>query len=285
MTLKPNFLVTGAAKSGTTWLHLCLSEHPDVFLPNAKELHYFSYDSRYEKGVAWYEDFFPKNSDQSAIGEVSPSYLCSSEAPERIYQYNPQMKLVCILRNPIERAYSHYCMDLVTGTANPDMAIGLGAQSPYVSWGLYHEQLARYLEFFPREQLKVVLFDDLKANPKAFLTDIYEFLGIDASFSASIMNQPKNTKKSLPKFPKTYRSLKSIYRNLMEVPIARDLLVPLRLKGYFNFFHRLNRGERFPDLTPERKHFLADFYRQDLAKVSTLLDRDLSSWLAAYENA
>ena len=234
--MKPNFLVIGAAKSGTTWLHLCLSEHPDIFLPNAKELHYFSYDSRYEKGPAWYENFFPKDSTQLAIGEVSPSYLSSEAAPERIYQYNPEMKLVCILRNPIERAYSHYCMDLVTGTANPDMSIGLGAQSPYVSWGLYHEQLERYLNFFPRDQLKVVLFDDLKGNPNTFLKEIYDFIEVESSFSASLTNQPKNTKKSLPRFPKTYRYLKSVYRNLMDVPMGSGSAGPPKTQRIFQLF-------------------------------------------------
>ncbi|MCM1981524.1 sulfotransferase family protein [Lyngbya confervoides] len=280
--MQPNFLVTGAAKSGTTWLHLCLSEHPQVFLPDAKELHFFSYDSLYAKGVGWYESFFPRHLTQAAIGEISTSYLPSVSAAERIKAYKPEMRLICILRNPIERAYSHYCMDLRAGRATKDMEVGLGSQSPYVQWGLYHGQLTRYRDQFPPQQLKVLLFDDIQHRPADLLREIYDFLEIDPTFTASLLQTPKNAKRSLPKYPRLYRSALSVYETLTRLPMVQGPLESLRLNGAFDFIHRLNQGEQFPALPRDRSRFLVDHYQSDLECLSHSLGKDLMGWLTPY---
>jgi hypothetical protein len=280
--MSPNFLVIGAAKSGSTWLHICLSEHPEIFLPKAKEIHYFSYENLFAQGVNWYEDFFKPVTTEKAIGEISNSYLPSETAAQRIYEYNPDLKLICILRNPIERAYSHYCMDLRTGIANQDMNIGLGPESPYVKWGLYNEQLKYYRDRFGDDRIKVLLFDDLSRQPEVLLREVYTHLQVDPEFDAPSTRTPKNTKKNLPRFPRLYRSLKSVYRDLMKVPVARDMLVPLRLNGYFDFFHTLNQGDGFPPLSRDRGKSLADYYHRDLDELSRFVGQDLSDWLLPY---
>lgn len=280
--MKPNFLVLGAPKCGTTWLHICLAEHPEIYLPKAKEIHFFSYDNLYAKGNGWYESFFPDTLTEKAIGECSPSYLSAPKASQRIHEYLPDAQLICLLRNPIERAYSHYCMDLRTGRAPQDMSVGLGANSPYVKWGLYYEQISQYRQLFPSNQLKILLFDQLKRQPSELLKEIYQFLNVDPTYTSRTTNTPKNTKKSLPRFPTLYRNLQGIYNQLISFPLARDILIPLRLNGFFDFFHQLNQGEDLPKIPPERGKFLADYYTSDLRALSNHMGQDFSNWIEPY---
>jgi len=113
----PNFLVIGVEKGGTTWLHAQLKKHPEIFLPQSKEIHFFNkYNSNlikhdyFQLGINWYADFFKQYKGQKVIGEVTPMYICDPEAPLRIQQTLPNVKLIAILRDPVRRAYSHYWM-------------------------------------------------------------------------------------------------------------------------------------------------------------------------------
>src|SRR4051812_23905676 len=113
----PNFLVIGVEKGGTTWLHAQLKKHPQIFLPDTKEIHFFNkYSSNlierdyFKLGIGWYLDFFKPYNGQRAIGEVTPMYICDSEAPLRIQKTLLSVRLIAILRNPVDRAYSHYWM-------------------------------------------------------------------------------------------------------------------------------------------------------------------------------
>ena len=280
--MKPNFIVAGAAKSGTTWLYSCLDEHPEVFIPRNKELHFFSYSKRYKKGIEWYESFFRNSKDEKAVGEISPSYLPKPEVPSRIYAYNPNVRLIFILRNPIERAYSHYCMVMGVGKVSQDVNLGLSLDCPYVTWGLYYSQIIRFMSLFPPEQIKIYLFDDLKKNPELLLQDLYSYLEVEYSFRPSSLFTPKNQKKSLPKFPKLSEYLRGVYQKLD--PISGGLLTELRLKGYFNLFHKLNQGAEFPKLSKEKGRSLAEFYQPDVVALSKIIGRDLSFWLEPYLN-
>lgn len=278
--MKPNFIVVGAAKSGTTWLYTCLKEHPEIFLPKNKEIHFFSYPGLYQRGTEWYESFFPDTIAEKAVGEISPSYLPTSDAASRIHEYNPHVRLICILRNPIERAYSHYCMDMGIGKVSRDINSGLTPDNPRVTWGLYHSQITELMNLFSPEQIKIYLFDDIKKKPDLLLQDLYSYLEVDNSFSPSFLFTPKNTQKSLPKYPKLYNYLRGVYQQL--VPISGGLLTELRLKGYLNLFHQLNQGDEFPKLSREKEISLAKFYQQDVTALSEIIERDLSFWLEPY---
>ena len=278
--MKPNFLVIGAAKAGTTWLYSCLYEHPEIYLPDIKELHFFSYEDVYQKGFNWYESNFRNVTVEKAVGEVSPSYLPFESTAERIYTYNPDIQLIVILRNPIDRAYSHYCMAMRTNKVEKNIERGLSLDSPYVQWGLYHDQITRFMQLFPRNQIKVLLFDDIKSNPQFLLKDVYSYLNVDSAFLPKSAFQVKNPQRSMPKYPKIYKSLKGIYNDLsVNSDIANKILTQLRYRGYFDLFHRINRGSSFPKISEEKKMKLADFYDGDVSELSKVINKDLSSWL------
>ena len=281
--MKPNFLVLGAAKSGTTWLYTCLRQHPDIFVPLVKEIHFFSYPSNYEKGVMWYESFFEVSTKDKCIGEVSPSYLVRPEVPERIYNYNPNMRLLLVLRNPIERAYSNYCMTLRVGKISKDINKVFSTKDevhPFVSRGLYYSQISHYLIFFKRENIKILIFDDIKHNPERLVNDMYSFLEVEPNFKPSILYSRQNPKQPLPKFKRIYYSLVSAKNWIgKNSRLGKGAINYLRRSGYFDILHKINKGEDFPTLSQKTKKDLAIFYQEDVSSLSKLIDRDLSFWL------
>lgn len=284
--MKPNFLVIGAAKSGTTWLHSCLEQHPQIYVPLVKEIHFFSYPSRYKKGFAWYESFFEECQTEKSIGEVSPSYIVHSKAAERIYNYNPEMRSIVVLRNPIERAYSDYCMLLRSDSVSEDIEQIFSLEDkvhPLVSRGLYYSHIVAYLKFFSLENIKISIYEDLKQNPEGFIEDIYSFLEVEPKFKPSILYTRQNSKQALPKFKRVYLSLKTVQKWITKKSVlGKKSINYLRRYGYFDFFHRINQGKDFPTLSQDKKQQLAKFFQEDVASLSKLIDRDLSFWLEPY---
>ena len=211
MTL-PNFLIIGAAKSGTTALYNYLRQHPQIYMSPVKEPRHFAFDAQdldfrgpgdaqlHRSSVldpAQYEALFAgATAAHRAVGEASPVYLCSPKAAGKIQARLPQAKLIAILRHPVERAYSHY-LHLIRDGVEPltDFAQALAAEPQrardnweyrwrYKELGLYSQQLQRYLAAFDRRQLKIYLYEEFDQEPKRVLQDIYRFLGVAEEFSA-----------------------------------------------------------------------------------------------------
>jgi hypothetical protein len=197
MTL-PNFLVIGAGKSGTTSLYRYLAQHSDVFMSPVKETNWFAYEGqgdslRYPiRTRDAYERLFEGVAAERAVGEASPQYLKSTVAAERIAAALPGVRLVALLRHPVDRAYSSYLHSLRDALERRGVEEALQPGSRYVELGLYHPQLSRYFERFDRSRIKVILYDDLAADPAAVMRDLYAFLGVDESFPS--MLRPATTR-------------------------------------------------------------------------------------------
>jgi hypothetical protein len=203
----PHFMILGAQKSGTTSLFGYLGQHPQILPCLVKEVHFF--DNRYDRGEAWYRSHFPAldaGPPGAVVGEASPYYLCHPHAPRRIRALLPRVKLIAILRNPTERAISHYfhevrkrreTLPILEALRAEDERIGpewnrmQGDESytsrthrsfSYKQRGLYADQLERYWEHFDREQLLVLNSDAFFAKPQDTLGRIYEFIGVEADF-------------------------------------------------------------------------------------------------------
>jgi hypothetical protein len=172
----PDFLYIGTSKAGSTWLFNALSVSPDVWLASNKGLYFF--DAHYERGLDWYLQQF-RDADGRAVGEFSHSYLSSPEAPARIAEYSPSMRLLVCLREPVDRAFSDY-LDLVKNNGFPGSFPEAIEQYPrLLDRGRYATHLSRYLEHFPRNQIHIGLFDDLKTGAQAYADEVYDFLGLD----------------------------------------------------------------------------------------------------------
>ncbi|WP_404362237.1 sulfotransferase family protein [Marinobacter sp.] len=182
--MKPNFIVIGAARSGTTSLFQYLDPHPEVFMSQVKELNFFSNEKYWNKGFKWYESQFA-GADQrtQAIGEASTSYTkapFTQDVVKRIHDYKPDMKLIYVVRDPIDRYISHYMKRVQTGieTRTFDQTLE-NLENEACAWqGRYHYQIQNYLERFPRDQLLVISMASMKTSPKLVMEDVYNFLGL-----------------------------------------------------------------------------------------------------------
>ena len=172
----PTFAYIGTSKAGSTWLFNALAGHPEVHLASNKGLYYF--DQHFDEGRQWYLDHFRGAGDRPAVGEISHSYLSSPQAPARIAELNPDMRLLVCLREPVDRAFSDY-LDLVkNGQFDGPFSAALDQYPRLLDRGRYATHLQRYLDLFPRQQLHVSLFDDLRTDPQAYADEVFAFLGI-----------------------------------------------------------------------------------------------------------
>jgi len=276
----PNTLVVGAAKAATTWLYACLDEHPDAFVPIVKETDFFS--KHYYRGFDWYEAHFDGCEERKAIADISPTYMIDPGVPPRIFEWNSQIRLIFCLRNPIARAYSHYCMHLRGGLVSENLDVELAQNSRYLKEGLYHRHISRYLRYFERENILILVYDDLKNDPKSYLDAVYNFLGIDRSFQPSVLNSPYHVRKMRPRFQTVYNLLVKTSRWIQEnmrFETGIDLIKSLRRSGWVDLFHALNQGKKYPPLSKTKRKELVAFFQSDVESLSELLDRDLTHWL------
>ena len=181
--MKIDFIGIGAQKAGTSWIYACLQEHPQICCP-VKEIHFFSRKKNWDLGFGWYEKHFSSCPESSVKGEFSTSYLFSQAAAGRIAEKNPDVKLIVCLRNPVERAFSNYLHDLRNGRipAETKFNIAVKGHPEYLEQGFYASQLKRYFNYFNKDQLKILLFDNIKKDPKRFIESIYRFLDVDPGF-------------------------------------------------------------------------------------------------------
>lgn len=267
----PNFLIVGAMRSGTTTLFHHLSQHPQAFLPPQKEVHFF--DLNYNKGVTWYEKQFSGAKGQKVIGEGTQTYMYLPEVAPRIAALLGDIKLIAILRNPVERAYSHYWHNRSRGIDPLPFAEAIAAESErlkagdpsrrmfsYVDRGRYVHQLRRLCEHFSRENLHVILFDDLKKSPMETFQTLCGFLGIDTTFV------PPDIDESINQFVK-FRSVTIRERTLAFPSLIRSII------GKFNTVKM--KYEPMEDAIVEQLH---STFREDNLTLQSWLGRDLSFW-------
>ena len=166
---RPHFIGLGAQKAATSWIHACLYEHPNAFLPASKELHYFS--RHFDKGEEWYANQFRGCLPHQTSGEISPTYLYDEHTPDRILAWNPEVKLIVCLRDPVSRAVSAYRYEEKMGLAPQaeSLAEAFRARPAYLEHGLYFEQLSRYLDRFPRKQILIMLYDEIASDPETYV--------------------------------------------------------------------------------------------------------------------
>ena len=188
-----DFILAGAQKSGTTALHYFLSKHPHITMGDQQEMHFFDNDALFVSEPD-YEELhkrYPLLGPSMIAGDCTPSYLYYEPAVERIYKYNPKIKLLILLRNPVDRAFAHWNMQRFRGREPLDFFNAVREEQTriagappsearrfaYVDRGFYGRQLARLFKFFPREQLEVLKFEDFQKKQAEALANIFSFLG------------------------------------------------------------------------------------------------------------
>ncbi|SET22662.1 sulfotransferase family protein [Thalassotalea agarivorans] len=196
MVDKVNFLIVGAQKSGTSALEKYLEAHPDIQLAKKKEVHFFDNEEYYSSEVDYtkYYQFFAESS-RTAKGECTPIYMYWRPAIKRIYEYNPSMKIIAVLRSPIDRAYSHWNMERDRNSDKLDFSTAIRTEShrcrealplqhrvySYCDRGFYTEQIRHIWRYFPKKQTLFIKYEDLKLNPNVVIKRICQFLCVSES--------------------------------------------------------------------------------------------------------
>src|SRR6266446_2370882 len=239
-----DFIVAGAQKSGTTALHYFLAKHPNITMGDQQEIHFFDDEAMFADKVDYEQlhKHYLLLAPSTIAGDCTPSYIYHKPAAERIWKYNPKIKLLILLRNPVERAFAHWNMQRFRSREPLDFFDAVREEKTriagappaqarrfaYVDRGFYGQQLARLFKFFPREQVKAVKFEDFTEKQRKTLASIFSFLGL-----------------------KPLRALRSKDRNI--VPYERAM----------NW---------------EEKVFLHNLFAKDIAEVEQLLGWDCSDW-------
>lgn len=295
--MMPNFLIIGAAKSGTTSLYHYLKQHHQVYVSPIKETEFFAFEGdeveflgsgfKQSPSITYIEDYlslFEGVKNETAIGEASPVYLYNTKAIERIEHYIPDVKLIAILRNPVNRAYSQFLHNIRDGhepIAEFDKALGAEESRIENNWlwgyhyiraGFYYNQLEPYFKRFRRRQLRVYLYEDLRSRPLHLLRDLLGFLEVDDSFKPDV--SMKHNVSGLPKSRFLHRFLTkpNWVKDRLKVVLPKDMRKRIK--------HKIRNRNLLKIQMPEtiRCH-LIQMYRDDISKLQGLIQRDLSQWL------
>jgi hypothetical protein len=286
----PNFFLVGAMKSGTTSLYQYLAAHPQAFLSPIKEPQYFCKErppqpsDRANGIITDWEDYvrlFEQARYEVAVGEASTGYLYSRFAADEIHRMFPKARILIILRDPAERAYSQYLTEWrwnynhasfresLSYDRVPGEPLAWVASRPHIAISLYHDQVKRYLDTFGTDQVRVYLFDDLKRDVDSLMSDVCGFLGLEQRFAAKSFEVRFN-RSAKPRFV-------TLDRFLVE-PLSSRLLTPAmraRLRERLRrIYYRQGRS-----IDPADRAYLAGIFRDDILKLQDLIHRDLSPWL------
>lgn len=283
----PNLFIGGAQKSGTTSLHYFLGKHPDIFIPNVpEELHFFDIDENYDKGLDWYLTYFSPWQGEPIIAQTSPLYLYQPEVPKRIYQFNPEAKFIFILRNPIERAYSHYWNSVRYGYESLSFEEALEQEEErieqnsdfrrkysYIDRGRYTEQILRFLELFPRENILILLFDDLKKSYVDIGKICGYFLEIDSGkFIYPEQHNSVKNKAQIPRFSFLQNWISKQYERQSK---QGEISIPIMVR----FLEKVNlKNLKYPSMSEEVKSKLLQYFESEIVALQGLVNIDLQAW-------
>ncbi|MBE9060459.1 sulfotransferase [cf. Phormidesmis sp. LEGE 11477] len=297
----PNFLIFGVQKAGTTSVYSYLQQHPQVFMSPRKETEFLGrdpaqIDSSSDKPLLTpggraqivtleaYKALFEGVTNEVAIGEASPNYLFRHErAVPAIQKYVPKAKLVAILRNPVERAYSDYLMHVrqVVGNQKPlAEQIETSAESSFTLLkGRYFAGMKHFLETFGPQQVKVFLYEDLKGDAPGLMRDLYRFIGVDPEFAVDTGQRqqtaavPKN--QSVNRLLRTDNPVRSAVGTLLRTVMPEEKRQALRSR----LIAANSAGKEAMPLSDQDCQRLKAYYREDVLKLQDLINRDLSAWL------
>jgi hypothetical protein len=304
-----DFVGIGASRSGTSWIAACLYEHPDVLMPVRKELHFFNRshfftdDHRLNpNGLEILRKVFLQNQSELIQGEFTPRYMIDENALLRIRTNFPRSKILIALRDPVERAFSQFCFFRfnMKKENEPDFLRALNGyyQEDYLTKSLYYQHMVNILRIFDRENLHVMIFEDISTDPEKVISSLYRFLGASASFRPSVLNMKVNQAGVNQKEPpylwasvvkfiiNSDNNLVRKYRAKLRQIIYRvnslidDHPYPVSKENFLERIHNIHveRQEK-PRLERSIKRLVFEkYFKEDVANLERLLSLDLQDW-------
>ena len=310
----PNFYIVGAAKAGTTSLYQYLAQHPEVYMSPIKEPNYFSTEidldairpqvkerikllnvdsfingpmktSLHRAFITKEEQYlalFRNSTHETAIGDASTSYLYSTVAAKNIFNFNPASKIIIIIRQPVQRMYSHYLMDRRMAVTNLEFEEALladknnkskswGSKSLYYELSEYYEQVKRYYDLFPSTQIMVIRSEELREDARSTIKKIFQFLEIDDQFEPNL-KQLFNS----GVLPRNSFVSKIIANNYFRIRI-RQFISNKSIKIFIKSLLFKKTSEE--NLSEKTNRTLHEYFKDDITKLSKLINIDLSKWI------
>jgi hypothetical protein len=284
--MKVDFFIVGAPKAGTTSLYKYLNQHQDVVMSSVKEPNYFSKEELESQDLYYasknitdekdYHSLFQTNGEKKKLGEASVSYLFYPKVSKRIFKYNKDAKIIIILRNPVDRAYSHYKMDFRLGFVKRDFEDlvlnnnqeGSLFYQQYIDLGLYHLQVKSYIDEFGSTNVCVMFYEDLKKDRATFVNNIFSFLNLKSDSNINF-----NLKYNKSKLPSN-----NFMRYLYSISLVRKTASFLFNERLINFINKNFFRESNQEIESKVRHKLNQVFLNDIFMLEKLLNKDLSSW-------
>lgn len=288
---KPSFICIGAQKAGTTTLQDVLAQHPDIYLSPTKEIKYFHRNEHYSKGMKWYLNHFSEALPHQKIGDITPDYILYKETAQRIYNdLGKDIKIIVLLRNPVNRTFSQFNFHKAAKVEQEDdfrkiiknypkidlensNFINWYTPSYYVERSLYYNQLKRYYEIFPKENIHVAIFEELFGEKReAELDRLFHFIGINRMSNVKVKHThttriPKNNF-----FTKAINKLKKL-KQVIKLFLPRELYVSFR-----NYIIKLTTRKPEKMDADFKKELFNVYFDKDVQQLERLIGRDLSIW-------
>ena len=277
-------MIAGVMKSGSTSVYHYLKQHPEIYMSSEKEPDFFNYN--YEKGEGWYLSHFKNVKNEKAIGEASVRMFNMYEALKMLKKFNPEIKLIFVFRNPVERLYSNYMYDLSKGIIRPYENFSKIIRDKswrwyngYVDLGYYYKHCSYIEKLFPKENILYTLQDDLKTDPHTYCKRIFKFLNVDDSYEIDF-----NLEHNITVYPNNLNSLESAFRfwdpmrNIMNKSKLKFILDnTLQIRGKLKRMLFYNGDDKL-QISEEDNEYLTDLYSDSIDKLQLKINRDLSHW-------
>lgn len=285
MSKLPDFIIIGAGKCGTTSLYDYFSQHPEVYLCPKKETYFFVNEPVRSKLKPWgaitdiedYASLFKDAPSDKVVGEISTTYYMYPDAAKLIGDRLPNVKIIAILRNPADRAFSDYQMHVRNGNEKLDFSRVITNKDKYIKQGFYYRELMPFYQVFSESNIKILLFDDLCQDPNNFMRDLYKFIGIDPDFNTDTARKSREGGMPKNKAINTVLTKKNPIRN--SIASVLKLFMPLETRQKIR--SKLIKNNIYKaKLSPEDKKELIEIYRSDVIQLQGLIKRDLSDWLS-----
>ena len=281
----PHFIIIGAGKCGTTSLHDYLHQHPEIYLSPKKETNFFINPQARENRRKWggvttldeYLALFADAPEKSVLGEISTNYYAHSESAGLIHNAIPDVKIIAILRDPSERAFSSYQMFVRNGHEKRPFSELVAERSRQITRGFYYQELQPFYETFKSEKIKILLFEDFAKDPKKFLAEFFEFVGVNPDFTPNMTKRGREGGLPKRRFLHKLLTQPNPLRTWVTSLLKPILPVEKRQKLKTNL---IKKNISKAKLAPEMRRQLVEIYREDIQHLQTLINRDLSSWLS-----
>lgn len=280
---KPTFIVIGAHKAATTSLHYYFKQHPEIYvIPNKGTDILAQHYIESVEDASDYLEQYQSATDETALGEISSVYLHASKAAERIQNLFPDVKIIAILRNPAERAYSHvFHRRTYTKQELQDLQSILLHSKKFLQPGFYYSHLQKYFDVFPENQIKIFLYDEIVNSQSKFFKDIFNFIGVNPNFEPSVQERYHKgkvningvTRKSL-NWLNSHPQIKNILKISLK-PISAELIQLTQKK----------MEQKIPPLSDELRANLIEIYHDDILQLQKLIKLDCSHWLVGKPTA